>query len=92
MLHDLVARKIKKLEFRHILQKKLIRKIKRPDLALQKCKTHFSWDETKIALRGIPRYLKGHARVQYSLVSTNYAMIRVKPSSFDLKTMQPRTW
>jgi hypothetical protein len=31
MLHDLVVRKIKKLEFRHILQKTLIRKIKKPD-------------------------------------------------------------
>jgi hypothetical protein len=65
---------------------------KSPILALQKWKTHFSWDKTKIDLRGIPRHPKGQTRVRYGIVSINYAMIRAKPSSFDLKIMQPRTW
>jgi hypothetical protein len=59
--------------------------------ALQKGKTHFLWDEMKIILCGIPRHPKSHVRVRYGLVSTNYAMIRAKPSSFNLKAMQPRT-
>jgi hypothetical protein len=53
--------------------------------ALRKWKTHFPWDEMKIALCGVPRRPRGHTFVQYGLVSTNYAMIRAKPSSFDLK-------
>jgi hypothetical protein len=32
-------------------------------LAFQKWKTHFSWDETKISLRDVPRHPKGHVRV-----------------------------
>jgi hypothetical protein len=59
---------------------------------LRKWKTHFSWDETKISLCGVPRHPKVYVHVRYGLISTNYAMIRVKPSSFDLKAMQPRTW
>jgi hypothetical protein len=51
---------------------------KNPILAIQKWKTHFSWDEMKIILCGIPCHPKGHARVRYGLVSTNYAMIRAK--------------
>jgi hypothetical protein len=46
----------------------------------------------KIGLYGVPRHPKGHARVQYGLVPKNYAMIRVEPSLFDLKVIQPRTW
>jgi hypothetical protein len=60
--------------------------------ALQKWKTQFSWDKTKIGLHGGPRHPKGHAHVRYGLVLTNYAMIKAKLSSFDLKAMQPRTW
>jgi hypothetical protein len=63
-----------------------------PISILQKWKTHFSWDETKIMLSGILCHPKGHAHVRYGLVSTNYAMIRAKPSSFNLKVMQPQTW
>jgi hypothetical protein len=59
---------------------------------LQKWKTHFSWDETKNGIRGVPRHPKGHEHVRYGFVSRNYAMIRAKPSSFDLKAMQPRMW
>jgi hypothetical protein len=59
---------------------------------LRKWKMHFSWDETKIGPRGVPRDPKGDVRVRYGLVSKNYAMIRAKPRSFDLKAMQPRTW
>jgi hypothetical protein len=55
-------------------------------------KKHFSWDETKIGLPGIPLYPKGNARVWYGLVSTNYAMLMAESSSFNLKVMQPRTW
>jgi hypothetical protein len=33
---------------------------KNPISALQKWKKHFSWDQTKIGLRGIPRHPKGH--------------------------------
>jgi hypothetical protein len=61
--------------------------------AIQKWKKHFSWDEAKkISLRGVPRHPKGHAHVRYSLIRTNYAMIKTEPSPFDLKVMQPRTW
>jgi hypothetical protein len=42
-------------------------------------------EETKIGLGGVPLHPKGHNRVRYSLVSTNYAMIMAEPSSFDLK-------
>jgi hypothetical protein len=31
-------------------------------------KKHFSWDEIKIGLRGVPRHPKGHAGVRYGLV------------------------
>jgi hypothetical protein len=55
-------------------------------------KNLISWDETKISLRGIPRHPKGHARVRYGLIPTNYVMIKAEPSPFDLKVMQPRTW
>jgi hypothetical protein len=65
---------------------------KNPISALQKWKTHFSWDEMKIGLRGVPSHPKGHTHVRYGLVSTNYAMIRTKPSSFNLKALQPQTW
>jgi hypothetical protein len=59
---------------------------KSPISALQKWKTHFSWDTTKIGLRGVPLHPKGHACVRYGLISTNYAIIRAKSSSFDLKS------
>jgi hypothetical protein len=36
---------------------------KNPILALRKWKKHFSWDEMEIGLHGVPRHLKGHARV-----------------------------
>jgi hypothetical protein len=65
---------------------------KKSDFGIPKMKMHFSWDKTKIGLRGIPLHPKGHAHVRYGLVSINYTMIREKPSSFDLKAMQPRTW
>jgi hypothetical protein len=45
----------------------------------------------KISLSGVPRHSKGHTHIRYGLVSTNYVMIRAKPSSFDLKVMQPQT-
>jgi hypothetical protein len=48
--------------------------------------------QKKIGMCGVPRHPKGHTRVRYSIVSTNYAMIRAKPSAFDLKVMQPRMW
>jgi hypothetical protein len=57
---------------------------------LQKWKKHFSWYETKIGLRGVPRHPKGHAHVRYGLILTNYAMLMAEPSSFNLKVMQPR--
>jgi hypothetical protein len=38
-----------------------------PILALQKWKTHFSWDEMKIGLRGVPRHPKGHVRSDMAL-------------------------
>jgi hypothetical protein len=65
---------------------------KNPISVFQKWKTHFSWDEMKIGLHGVPCHPKDHTHVRYGLVSTNYAMIRIKPSLFDLKAMQPRTW
>jgi hypothetical protein len=65
---------------------------KNPISALQKGKTHFSWDEMKIGLRGIPHHPKVYALVRYGLILTNYAMIKAKPSSFDLKAMHSRTW
>jgi hypothetical protein len=36
-------------------------------LALRQWKKAISWDETKISLRGVPRHLRGHTRVQYGL-------------------------
>jgi hypothetical protein len=63
---------------------------KKPVLALRKRKKHFLWDETKIVLCGIPLHPKGHTRVRYGLVPTNYAMLQAESSSFDLKVMQPR--
>jgi hypothetical protein len=35
---------------------------KKPDFGTPKMEKHFSWDETKIGLRGVPRHLKGHMR------------------------------
>jgi hypothetical protein len=64
---------------------------KNPISALQKWKKHFSWDEMKIGLHGVPRHPKGHARVRYGLVSTNYAMVMAKSSSFYLEVTQPLT-
>jgi hypothetical protein len=63
---------------------------KYPISTLQKLKMYFSWDETKISPCGVPRHQKGHARVRYDPISTNYDMIRAKSSSFDLKAMQSR--
>jgi hypothetical protein len=54
--------------------------------------SHFLWAKTKIGLYGVPLHPKGHARVQYGLIPINYAMIRAKHSSFDLKVIQPQTW
>jgi hypothetical protein len=42
-------------------------------LALRKWKTHFSCEKkTKNGLCGVPRRSKGHTRVRYGLVPTNY--------------------
>jgi hypothetical protein len=65
---------------------------KNPISTLQKWKKHFSWDQKRIDLRGVPWHPKGHARVRYGLVSTNYDMLMAESSSFNLKVMQPRTW
>jgi hypothetical protein len=65
---------------------------KTPIMALQKWKTRFTWNKTKNDLYDVPRHPKGHMRVRYGLVPTNYAMIRTVPSSLDLEVMQPRTW
>jgi hypothetical protein len=64
---------------------------KNPILVLRKWQKHFSWCETKIGPCGVPRHPKGHARVRYGLVLTNYAMLMAESSSFNLKVMQPRT-
>jgi hypothetical protein len=48
---------------------------KKPDFGTPKWKKHFSWYKMKIGLRGVPRNLKGHARVRYGLVLTNYVML-----------------
>jgi hypothetical protein len=37
-------------------------------------------------------FLKGHARVRYGRVPTNYAMFMAECSSFILEVMQSRTW
>jgi hypothetical protein len=65
---------------------------KNPISALWKWKKHFLWDEMKISLCGIPLHPKGHTRVRYGLVPTNYAMLMAESSSFNLEVMQPRTW
>jgi hypothetical protein len=59
----------------------------KPSSAFQKWKMHFLWDEMKIRLYGLPRHPKVYAHIRYGLVLTNYAMIRAKPSSFDLKAI-----
>jgi hypothetical protein len=66
--------------------------IKKPDFGTPKMKKHFLWDKMKIGLRNVPLHPKGHARVRYGLIPTNYDMIRAESSLFDLKVMQPRTW
>jgi hypothetical protein len=35
---------------------------------------------------------KGHTRVWYGFVPTNYAMLMAESSSFIIEVMQPRTW
>jgi hypothetical protein len=65
---------------------------KKPEFSTLKMENTLFVGQTKIDLRGIPRHPKGHVRVRYGLVPTNYAMIRVKSSKFDLKGMQPLTW
>jgi hypothetical protein len=65
---------------------------KNPISALWKWKKHFLWDEMKIGLYGVPLHPKGHARVQYGLVPTNYAMLMAESSSFNLEVVQPRKW
>jgi hypothetical protein len=66
---------------------------KKPNFGTLKIeKKHFSWEEIKIGLRGIPCHPNGHARVRYGLILINYAMIGAKPNSFDLKVMLSQTW
>jgi hypothetical protein len=65
---------------------------KNPISTLWKWKKHFSWDETKIGLCGVPFHPKGYARVRYGLVLTNYAMLMAESSLFNLKVMQPQMW
>jgi hypothetical protein len=60
-------------------------------LALRKWKKYFLWDATKIDLCGVPRHHKGHVRVRYGLITTNYAMVIAESSSFHLEVIQPRT-
>jgi hypothetical protein len=64
---------------------------KKPNFGTPKMKKHFSWYETIIGLHGVPRHPKGHARVRYGLVLTNYVMLMAESVSFNLKVMQPRT-
>jgi hypothetical protein len=65
---------------------------KKPDFGTPKMENAFSLDETKISLYDVPCHPKGHTRVRFGLGPINYAMIRAKCSSFDLKAMQPRMW
>jgi hypothetical protein len=65
---------------------------KKPYFGTWKWKKHFLWDKKKIGLCGIPLHPKGHARVRYGLISTNYATIMAESSLFNLEVMQPRTW
>jgi hypothetical protein len=62
---------------------------KKPDFDTPKMEKTLFWDEAKIGLRG---HSKDHTRVRYSLVPTNYTIIRAEPSLFDIKLMQPQTW
>jgi hypothetical protein len=59
---------------------------KNPISVLQKWKRNFLWYEMKIGLYGVPRHPRGHARVWYGLVLTNYAMLMAESSSFNLKS------
>jgi hypothetical protein len=65
---------------------------KKPDFGTLKIEKALFVGGNKNWSRGIPCHPNGHARVWYSLIPTNYAMIGDKPSSFDLKVMLPRTW
>jgi hypothetical protein len=65
---------------------------KKPDFGTSKMEKTLFMGRKEISLCGITHHPKGHVRVQYGLVSTNYALIRAKPSSFNLKAMQPRTF
>jgi hypothetical protein len=53
--------------------------IKKPDFGTPKMENALFVGRKKFGLHGVPRHHKGHARVWYGLVLTNYAM-------------QPRTW
>jgi hypothetical protein len=64
---------------------------KKPDFGTPKMERALFMVRNKNGLHGIPRHPKGHARVQYGLVLTNYAMLKVESSSFNLKVMQPQT-
>jgi hypothetical protein len=65
---------------------------KNPISVLRKWKRQFLCYKMKIGLHGVPPHPKGHACVRYGLVLTNYAMLMVESSPFNLKVMQPRTW
>jgi hypothetical protein len=51
---------------------------KNPISTLRKWKRYFSWDKSKIGLCGVPCHPKRHGRVRYSLVPTNYTMIKAE--------------
>jgi hypothetical protein len=65
---------------------------KKPDLGTPKMENALFMGQNENRPPGVARHPKGYARVQYDLVPTNYAMIRAKPSLFDLKAIQPQTW
>jgi hypothetical protein len=65
---------------------------KKPDFGTPEMEKAFCVGRNENRSPCVPRHTKGHTRVRYGHSLTNYAMIRAKPSSFDLKAMQPRMW
>jgi hypothetical protein len=57
----------------------LVAASQKPDFGIPKMEKTLFVGQKKIGLRGFPRHPKGHARVQYGTVPTNYAMIRADP-------------
>jgi hypothetical protein len=65
---------------------------KKPDFGTSKMEKALFMGRKKIGLRSIPHHPKGHARAQYGLILTNYAIVMAESRTFHLKVVQPQRW